>query len=239
VRQPEPVAVTVHTAGLEVGSESDLDSNEPGRSFEPDSDFDDWALDFELQRLQRLVAAGIAGSPVPESSGPVSVAGPFSWQTAGATAPGGAAHGAVDAAPPSAPRRKRASIAVWALLCGGTMAFVCGAVLLAWSLIAGRNELWTLGMPACLAGQLGLLLGVVFQLTRMWDENRQTANQFATVDERLAELKHAAAMLSTGNGTPAQSFYAHMAGGASPQILLADLKSQLDLLTTQMATTRR
>ena len=118
------------------------------------------------------------------------------------------------------------------------MAFVCGAVLLAWSLFAGRTELWTIGLPVCLAGQLGLLLGLVFQLTRLWDDNRQTANQLAAVDERLSDLKQTATLLTTGNGTPAQSFYAHMAGGASPQILLADLKSQLDLLTVQMASTR-
>ena len=94
-------------------------------------------------------------------------------------------------------------------------------------------------MPICLAGQLGLLLGLVFQLSRLWDDNRQTANQLASVDQRLDDLKQTTTLLTTGHASPAQSFYAHMAGGASPQILLADLKSQLDLLAVQMSSTRR
>jgi hypothetical protein len=128
---------------------------------------------------------------------------------------------------------------VWTLLGGGVMAFVCGAVLLAWSLIAGRGELWTLGMPICLAGQLGLLLGLVFQLTKLWDDHRRAANQLASVDVRLADLKRSQTLLTAAAGTPGQSFYSHMVRGASPQILVADLKGQLDLLALQMASTGR
>jgi hypothetical protein len=55
----------------------------------------------------------------------------------------------------------------------------------------------------------------------------------------LDDLKQTATLLTTGHASPAQSFYAHMAGGAGPQILLADLKSQLDLLAVQMSSARR
>ena len=41
-------------------------------------------------------------------------------------------------------------------------------------------------------------------------------------------------LLGTSHGSPAGSFYAHMARGASPQLLLADLKSQLDLLAVKL-----
>jgi hypothetical protein len=41
--------------------------------------------------------------------------------------------------------------------------------------------------------------------------------------------------MSVTHSAPAQSFYAHMAGGASPQLLLADLKGQLDLLAVRMS----
>lgn len=223
LRQPEPAAVTVHTAGLDGAGEADFDTDdqEPSR-LEPDSELDDWALDVELQRLQRLVAAA---TPAASSQSPTAPpAFPIPSQVSLAVSR-------------LAPRR-RASVLIWALLGVGIMAFVCGAILLAWSLIAGRAELWTLGMPVCLAGQLGLLLGLVFQLTRLWDDNRQTADQLASVDQRLDDLKQTAAMLTTGNGTPGQSFYAHMAGGASPQMLVADLKGQLDLLAVQMASRR-
>ena len=41
-------------------------------------------------------------------------------------------------------------------------------------------------------------------------------------------------MLGTTHG-PSAAFYAHWAGGAAPQILLTDLKSQLDLLAVKLA----
>ena len=115
------------------------------------------------------------------------------------------------------------------------MGFVCGAVLLGWSLVAHRGELWSLGMPIALAGQLGLLVGLVLQLERLGDDNRRTVDKLESVDERLDDLKHTATLLSTGHTAPSQAFYAHMAGGASPQLLLADLKGQLDILAVQMS----
>ena len=41
--------------------------------------------------------------------------------------------------------------------------------------------------------------------------------------------------LGTTHGSPAASFYHHMAGGASSQLLLADLASQLDLLAAKIS----
>jgi len=236
LRRPEPVAVTVHTAGLEEVGDSDFEVDEQDATpLEPDGGLDDWALDIELQRLHRLVTAAMPASTQQLPAMPPASA----WQSSqnGTARPTNPAQSAL-AVSRVAPRR-RTSIVVWSLLGFGIMAFVCGAILLAWSLIAGRSELWTLGMPACLAGQLGLLLGLVFQLSRLWDDNRQTANQLATVDQRLDDLKQTATLLTTGHSAPAQSFYAHLAGGANPQLLLADLKSQLDLLAVQMSSARR
>jgi len=240
LRRPEPVAVTVHTAGLEgVGESDSAAEDQASNSAEPDSDFDDWALDAELQRLQRLVTGGLASSHVQAPAAPPSPTA-YPWQAAPlAAAPTFPLQLPLVDSRVAVPPQRRASVAVWLLLGSGIMAFVCGAVLLAWSLITGRGELWTLGMPVCLAGQLGLLLGLVFQLTRLWDDNRQTASQLAAVDQRLDELKQTATLLTTGNRTPAQSFYAHLASGASPQLLLTDLKSQLDLLAVQVAPPRR
>jgi hypothetical protein len=233
LRRPEPVAVTVHTAGLEGLGDSDFEvDDQDATPLEPDGGLDDWALDVELQRLHRLVTAAMPPLTAQLPAMPPA----FSWQSTQSGANDSAQ--ATLAVSRVAPRR-RASIVVWSILGFGIMAFVCGAILLAWSLIADRSELWTLGMPACLAGQLALLLGLVFQLNRLWDDNRQTAKQLAAVDQRLDDLKQTATLLTTGHSAPAQSFYAHLAGGANPQLLLADLKSQLDLLAMQMASARR
>jgi hypothetical protein len=238
LRRPEPVAVTVHTAGLEGSAEPEFDSgNQETTPLEPCGDLDDWALDAELHRLNRLLTSAM---PAAQSQSPTMLP-QFSWPAspAATASPANPVQASLAVSRVEGAPRRRASVVVWSLLGFGIMAFVCGAILLAWSLVADRTELWTLGMPVCLAGQLGLLLGLVFQLSRLWDDNRRTASQLASVDQRLDDLQQTATLLTTGHTSPAQSFYAHLAGGASPQLLLADLKSQLDLLAVQMSSTRR
>ena len=114
------------------------------------------------------------------------------------------------------------------------MAFVCGIVLLGWSFAASRQELWAIGTPIALAGQIALLIGLVLQLDRLWRDGRNAAAKLDTVDEQLHELKTTTTLLGTTHG-PSATFYAHLADGAGPQLLLNDLKSQLDLLAIKLA----
>ena len=41
-------------------------------------------------------------------------------------------------------------------------------------------------------------------------------------------------MLGTGHNSIGGAFYSHLAGGAGPELLLSDLKSQLDLLAVKI-----
>ncbi len=191
---------------------------------------DDWALDEEFRRLQSRYgknANSLPGGATTESLGLAA------WNT---TSP--AQHKQLlrnrHTAATVAQRRRNSTVA-WLILSLGLMSFVCGGMLLGWSLLAGRNELWNLGMPMALAGQFGLLLGLILQLDSLWQANRHTADTLDHVDHRLQEIDHATKILRTTHSGPAQSFYAHMASGANPQLLLADLKGQLDLLAVKMA----
>ena len=85
-----------------------------------------------------------------------------------------------------------------------------------------------------LAGQVALVLGLALQLDRIWHDNRHAAARLQTVDEEIDELKTTTSLLGTTHG-PSAAFYAHWAGGAGPDILLTDLKSQLDLLAVKLA----
>jgi hypothetical protein len=144
------------------------------------------------------------------------------------------------AARAASPRvRRRSSSLAWMALAFGLMAFVCGAMLLGWSLVAGRSELWNVGLPIALVGQFALLFGLIWQLDGLWQGNRDAADKLDDVDGRLDDLKKTATLLTTAHSSPAQAFYVHMASGAGPQLLLADLKGQLDLLALQMADERR
>ena len=122
----------------------------------------------------------------------------------------------------------------WLVLLIGLMGMACGGVLLGWSLIAGRQDLWPIGLPIALAGQIVLVMGFVLQMDRLWNDHSRTSAKLDHMDERLADLENTTALLGTTHSTPAMSFYSHLAGGANPQLLLADLKSQLDLLALKM-----
>ena len=118
------------------------------------------------------------------------------------------------------------------------MAFVCGGVLLGWSAIGGRQDLWSLGLPLTLVGQAGLIVGLVLQLETLWQTNRATSQTLQNLDGEIHELRHSTTLLTNSHSNPAQSFYLHLAEGASPHLLLADLKGQLDLLSEQMSKRR-
>ncbi len=127
------------------------------------------------------------------------------------------------------------AVATSLALAVGTTGFVCGGILVGWSLIAGRQDLWNVGLPVALVGQIALLAGLVLQLDRLWRDNRESAAKLDNVDDQLHELKATTTLLGTAQGPAATTFYAHFAGGASPQLLLTDLKSQIDLLAMRIA----
>ncbi len=140
---------------------------------------------------------------------------------------------------PPSPKAPRGNLFAWPALMLGMMAFTCGGVLLGWSFATGRGDLWTYGMPAVLAGQGLLVLGLVLQLEGLWQSNRDTRETLVGLDRELSELRHTTSILSTTHSAPGQSFYAHMAEGASPHLLLADVKGQLDVIAMRLAETRK
>jgi hypothetical protein len=123
---------------------------------------------------------------------------------------------------------------VWLALSLGTMAFGCGLALLGWSAYAHSQELWTIGAPIILGGQIALVLGLVLQLERIWRDSRRAAARLEVVDEQIDDLKTATSLLSTTHA-PSNAFYSHWAGGAGSEMLLSDLKSQLDLLAVKLS----
>ncbi len=126
------------------------------------------------------------------------------------------------------------SIGAWFLLATGLTSGVFGGVLLLWSWFATRPELWTFGLPFALGGQALLMLGLFVQLDYLWQNQRQATATIAEMDYELCELKKSTDEFGSSYGAQSQTFYSHMAEGASPHLLLADLKGQLDLLATKL-----
>jgi len=192
----------------------------------PIAGYDAWQLDEDVRRLQaRLGTWRRLDAAHPRQKKTPAEAGQATWR--------------VDAAHPRTPKRhrppkkapqQRASRAARAILSLGTVTFGFGAGLLVWSLVETRPELWNLGLPIAAVGQVALLLSLAVQLDWIWKQNRDAAEQLAKVERRLIELRRTAAQANVTHGTAAQAFYSHLADDAHPQMLLADLKGQMDLL---------
>jgi hypothetical protein len=133
-----------------------------------------------------------------------------------------------------APRNRVLAVLAWTALWLGTTGSVCGLILIGWSMATGRRELWSVGTPIILAGQIFLILGLVLELDRIWRDGRWAGDRLKTVDEQLHDLQTAATLLG-GAHAPAGPHYAPWAGGAGPETLLDDLKRQLDLLAVKLA----
>ena len=185
---------------------------------------DDWLLNEQLRSLkQRLNLSVVPSTSIPPVMPPL---------------PAPAAVTAATQQNRSSDCRRRSSIVAWGMMSLGLMSFVCGAVLLAWSFVGHRSDLWNIGMPLTLVGQFGLLVGLALQLDHLWHANRRTTETLENVDRQLLEINHTATMLRTSHASPGQSFYAHLAEGAHPHLLLSDLKGQLDLLANKLSQQR-
>ncbi len=77
----------------------------------------------------------------------------------------------------------------WLAMALGTGSFVCGGILLGWSLATGRHESWNVGMSLTLAGEILLLAGLMLQIDRFWHHNRTMAAKLDHVDREFHELK--------------------------------------------------
>jgi hypothetical protein len=126
--------------------------------------------------------------------------------------------------------QSRSGVWAWSLVLLGVMGLACGAVLVGCSYWAGRHDLWEMGLPVLLAGQAMLLVGLVLQFERVWHNSRVNSQRLERVDQEISQLNRSTALWATTGSPSATAFYQHLAHGASPHVLLADLKGQMDLL---------
>lgn len=189
---------------------------------------DDWRLDDEISTAERLLRTfrndgETIASPVATSRNLLEPRG--ACQRLDELLPDGDA----------GETEPRGGLIAWAFLLAGTAALVCGGVLAGWSIVAGRAALWNLGLPILLGGQAGVLVGILLHIERMWRNSRLAARRLAEVDHQLSDLRQTTTLLGNTYGGSSSTFFAHLAEGASPQLLLADLKGQLDLLAMKVS----
>ena len=222
-----PEQKTADSAQLATGPDQEgTDATRPQRETPP---YDDWELDEQLRHIERVLTHAELLSE--QSRGGVS-------RLARVDQPHGSSfkRHLRPAEPRSRSRRainsSAGAAATWAALLLGTMAFFCGGILLAWSMFAGRDELWTVGLPIALGGQIALLTGLVMQLDRIFHDNRDTSAKLERVDARLDQLTDRTPLNIVGH-SPGDVVFSHFADDTAPE-LLRDLKNQLDSLAARI-----
>lgn len=133
----------------------------------------------------------------------------------------------------------RLPIFSWLATSLGSILLVCGVVLLSWALFDSRPILSAAGLPLAIVGLASMLVGLVFQLDCVSQHNRRLHRHLLSLEHELEDLQSTTRLMRSSHSSASQNFYLHMAEGASPHVLLADVKGQLDLLATQMAEERR
>src|SRR5207253_2863400 len=118
---------------------------------------EDWALEADLRGVERLMKSLKSRMPLEGPIARLDKAPHLPGDSRGAITQHGPLTSAPinrnDSAPPREDRiQPRSHTAAWCILSLGLAVFACGAVLLAWSLIARREDLWPVGMPLALIG---------------------------------------------------------------------------------------
>jgi hypothetical protein len=193
--------------------------------------FEEWELDERYRRVQARVGRWKhhGGSAAPQSA---ALSRQPTWQVHERHTPVPKRHARPSRATPRSPLAARLMIGL------GLMAIIAGAAPIGWSELEHRGELWSAGLAAIVAGQIGLLVGLALRLERVWQNGRDTIRKLDAVDSQLHRLERTTSLMCVNHGSAAQAFYAHMADEANPQMLVADLKGQLDLLARTMARRR-
>jgi len=73
----------------------------------------------------------------------------------------------------------------WIVLGIGLAVFVCGGILTAWALLGQRPELWPIGIPLLVAGQMAILVVVVWQFDAVWHADKATFRMLHGLDDRV------------------------------------------------------
>lgn len=195
-----------------------------GDGLEP---YDPWEMDEQLRHIERVLARSKAPDqrcPPARQAEPARLDAAHHTTTSWHLPPAGSS---VHTRPKNAAALSTAL--TWAALSLGTMALFCGGILLGWSMLTGREELWNVGLPIALGGQIALLVGLVMQLDRVFHASRDTSAQLHRVEGQIQQLNTVAA--GAERQLSGNTLAVHGAEDPTAEHLLGDLKGRLDLLS--------
>jgi hypothetical protein len=127
-------------------------------------------------------------------------------------------------------------LVAWLIVTIGVLALTGGVGLIAWSLSTAQMLYWNYAIGLAMAGQGTLIFGLVLVISRLWRSSRYSVAKLQDVHVRLGQLQQSSETLAATRTGSAPAFYADLVRGASPHVMLANLKGQVDQLATRVGT---
>lgn len=127
-------------------------------------------------------------------------------------------------------------VIAWLVVTIGVLALTGGVGLIAWSLSTAQMLYWNYAIGLAMAGQGTLIFGLVLVISRLWRSSRYSAAKLQDVHVRLGQLQQSSETFAATRTGGAPAFYADLVRGASPHVMLANLKGQVDQLATRVGT---
>jgi len=189
----------------------------------------EWGLKDDVQSAQRL-QRNLSSAWQTGSTAQATKSDDAPWSTTGAIR---VAPTPLLTAPVAEPTTERATkFASWSVVYLGLIALICGAALTAWAYVGGRGELWIVGIPTAVLGQIGLVVGLILQLDGLWQSHQRSSQSFALLDHRISDLRQTSTIF---NPLHPQAYppphYPQMSREEAPM----DLRREIERLSARVA----
>lgn len=122
----------------------------------------------------------------------------------------------------------------WLLASFGAGCIGLGIGLGAWALVGGRDEFWNPAVAAALGGQGLLIIGLLQLLSSLWNAARQAAGKLSLMHDEIRRLRRTAEESAGRNNPSAAAFFADLAREAPAEVLVGNLRGQLDHLASRL-----
>jgi hypothetical protein len=122
----------------------------------------------------------------------------------------------------------------WLILLSGFVSFSCGVAIAGWSIMENVVIYRNIGLAMAFVGQGLLVTGLVLVVSRLWRSSRYANHKLHEIHWQLGEVQRTTQSIAGQRSSSAPAFYAELARGASPQMLLASLRGQLDQLAVRV-----
>lgn len=122
----------------------------------------------------------------------------------------------------------------WGVATCGAMLLGLGIGLIIWATYGGRTLLWGPAIATTIAGQGLMIVGLLQLLANLWSAARHTSAKLTQIHDDLRRVRRTTEEASGRQHATATGFYAELAGGATSDVLLGNLRGQLDQLSSRL-----